>query len=92
MSKEAGRKIGRVFEEAKEVIIIQTGGKEGKHIKMRVMANIAQPLLRETMVCMNGMNKWATFKYERCPDFCYDCGRIGHNERSCKTNMMACKR
>ncbi|KAL7237694.1 hypothetical protein ACSBR2_003908 [Camellia fascicularis] len=27
---------------------------------------------------------WVEFKYEHLSDFCYDCGRIGHDNKSCK--------
>ncbi|KAG5536301.1 hypothetical protein RHGRI_023918 [Rhododendron griersonianum] len=29
-------------------------------------------------------DRWISFKYERLPDFCYACGRIGHDNRGCK--------
>ncbi|XP_027072044.1 uncharacterized protein LOC113774451 [Coffea eugenioides] len=46
ISKEIGRKIGRVFHEVREVIIPQVGGKEGRHLKMLLTVDISQPLLR----------------------------------------------
>ncbi|KAK4275892.1 hypothetical protein QN277_018903 [Acacia crassicarpa] len=32
---------------------------------------------------------WVTVKYERLPDFCYNCGCIGHKDRVCK---IPCRR
>ena len=84
ISKEIGRKIGKVFDEVRDAIVPQVGGKEGRHLKILVTADISQPLLRGTTVKMNGTTKWLAFKYERCPDFCYKCGLIGHSERNCK--------
>ncbi|XP_071906103.1 uncharacterized protein [Coffea arabica] len=46
ISKDVGRKIGMVFKEVKDVIIPYSGGKDGKHMKMLVSADITQPLLR----------------------------------------------
>ncbi|XP_027158428.1 uncharacterized protein LOC113760053 [Coffea eugenioides] len=87
ISKEAGRKIGKMFKEVKEVLISHTGGKEGKHLKMLVWANMTQPLLLGTTVKMNGVLKWINFRYERVPDFCYKCGIVGHSEKKYKNKV-----
>ena len=79
-----GRKIGGVFDSVKEVILPNGGGKDGKHIKILVEVNIEKPLLRGTIVRMNGSARWIEFRYEKCPDFCYCCGLLGHNEKNCK--------
>ncbi|XP_027071971.1 uncharacterized protein [Coffea arabica] len=83
MSKEAGKKIGSIFHQVREVIVPQTGGKEGRHLKLLVVVNICQPLLRGTIVKVGEATKWVSFKYERCPDFCYNCGIIRHSKRTC---------
>ncbi|XP_071916207.1 uncharacterized protein [Coffea arabica] len=85
--REVGRKIGGVFRQVKDVIIPQTGGKEGRHLKMLALVDLAKPLLRGTIVKTEGTMKWVVFKYERCPDFCYNCGLVGHGERTC-TNQQ----
>ena len=87
ISKEAGKKIGKVLKEVKEFLISHTGGKEGKHLKMLVWADMTQPLLRRTAVKMNGVLKWINFRYERVPDFCYKCGIVGHSEKKCKNEV-----
>nr|XP_027090415.1 uncharacterized protein LOC113711449 [Coffea arabica] len=84
ISKEVGRKIGKVFEEVKEVLIPYSRGKEGKHLKLLVSADLSKPLLRGTTVKTNGVLKWVNFRYERVPDFCYNCGIVGHSEKKCK--------
>lgn len=86
ITKDAGKKIGGVFLSVKEVIIPNGGSKGGKHIKILVEIDLTQPLLRGTMVKMNGIIKWVEFRYECCPDFCYCCGMMGHNENNCKDN------
>ncbi|KAL3518253.1 hypothetical protein ACH5RR_020842 [Cinchona calisaya] len=39
------------------------------------------------MVRLEEKTVWFNFKYERCPDFCYHCGIVGHSERSCKFRL-----
>ncbi|KAI8002451.1 hypothetical protein LOK49_LG08G01448 [Camellia lanceoleosa] len=29
-------------------------------------------------------NPWVSFKFEKLSDFCFDCGRIGHDKKACK--------
>ena len=43
---------------------------------------LSKPLLRGTTVKLGGSARWIEFRYEKCPDFCYCCGIMGHNERS----------
>ena len=83
MLKEARKKIGSIFHQVRKVIVPQTGGKEGRHLKLLVVANICQPLLKGTIVKVGEATNWASFKYERCPDFCYNCGIIRHSKRTC---------
>nr|XP_027099027.1 uncharacterized protein LOC113718313 [Coffea arabica] len=88
LTKEVGRKIGAVFKEVKEVIIPQSGGKEGRHIKILALVDLSTPLLRGIVVQTARTFKWVVFRYERCADFCYNCGVVGHSERSCKEQRV----
>ncbi|XP_027169532.1 uncharacterized protein LOC113774320 [Coffea eugenioides] len=92
ISKEVGRKIGAVFKQVKDVIILQMGGKEGRHLKMFVTMDLSKPLLRGTIVKIEGTMIWVAFKYERCPDFCYNCGFVGHGERTCTKQQESSRR
>ena len=91
ISKKVGKKITFVFQETKDVIIPQGGGKEGRHIKLLVMVDISQPLMRGTTVKMEGKVRWINFRYERCPDFYYTCSKIGHSERNCSASVQVGK-
>lgn len=83
VTREVGRKIGVVFKQVKDVIIPQLGGKEGRHLKTLALVDLSKPLLRGTIVKTEGTMKWVAFKYERCPNFCYNYGIVGHGERTC---------
>ncbi|KAL3529454.1 hypothetical protein ACH5RR_008776 [Cinchona calisaya] len=55
--------------------------------KLLVKMNVNQPILRGTTVKLKGKEKWLQFKYEKCLekclDFYYNFGLIGHVERNC---------
>mgnify|MGYP004719281165 CR=1 FL=1 len=56
LTKEVGRKIGAVFKEVKEVLIPQTKGKEGRHLKILDLTDLSKPLLRGTMLELTGLS------------------------------------
>nr|XP_027101523.1 uncharacterized protein LOC113722408 [Coffea arabica] len=86
VTKEARRKIGEIFVGVREVIIPQGRGKESKHLKILAEMNFREPLPRGTVVKSNVGTRWIEFTYKKCPDFCFCCGRVGHNERICSRN------
>lgn len=56
-------------------------------LRVRVVINLSQPLpkgfwLRKRTAQMKDL--WISYKYEKLSDFCYSCGRIGHDNRGCK--------
>lgn len=83
VTKEIGWKIGSLFESVEDVIIPSGGSREGRHLKLKVLLDTTLPLLRGTTATMKGVTRWIEFRYERCPDFYYYCGRIGHNDKVC---------
>ena len=46
------------------------------------------PLPRGIMVNSTGIKRWIEFKYEKCLDFCFGCGLVGHSERNCSKRGM----
>ncbi|KAH7855032.1 hypothetical protein Vadar_020421 [Vaccinium darrowii] len=56
-------------------------------LRVRVEINTSQPLskglwIREKTGVSN--DRWISFKFEKLPDFCYACGRLGHDNKSCR--------
>lgn len=42
-----------------------------------------EPLERGRALILNGTSHWVTFKYEKLPMLCFDCGRILHGAKGC---------
>ncbi|KAI9110712.1 hypothetical protein K1719_018150 [Acacia pycnantha] len=64
----------------------QDGGKLSRtFIRTRSLININEPLVPGFWVPRPQREPvWVTIKYERLQIYCYDCGRIGHEAKSCK--------
>ncbi|KAL8132869.1 hypothetical protein AgCh_008376 [Apium graveolens] len=56
-------------------------------LRFRVELDIRNPLVSGFMLTRENMpDLWVEIKYERLSKFCYECGRIGHDEDSCKNH------
>lgn len=51
--------------------------------KARVEIGLAASLKTGTFLNVGGFKLWVDFKYERLPNYCYSCGRIGHYMTYC---------
>ena len=60
-----------------------------KYIRARVLIDIRRPLKRGFKLMGEGESfTWIQFKYERLANFCYCCGRLGHERDTYKD--LAC--
>lgn len=56
-------------------------------LRVKVELNITHPIPKGIWIrrkAESSLDIWISFKYEKLSDFCYDCGRIGHDNRVCK--------
>ncbi|KAI7996425.1 hypothetical protein LOK49_LG10G01539 [Camellia lanceoleosa] len=59
-------------------------------LRLRVEVDVTKPLLQGFILYHRdssgpvGDGVKVYYKYEKLTEFCYDCGRIGHNNLSCK--------
>ncbi|KAK2975202.1 hypothetical protein RJ640_022094 [Escallonia rubra] len=79
--EKIGSKIGKVLE-----IDFTVDGKIAwlRFLRIQVMMDINQPFF--TCFTRNKYSKpvsWTRLQYERLPDFCFTCGRMGHTNRGC---------
>lgn len=88
MTRENGEIIGKRFARLLGIEAISDGLLlQRSFLRVRVEVNLTQPLpkgfwLRRKNPTSNDL--WIAYKYERLSDFCYACGRIGHENNNCK--------
>lgn len=90
-SKEVGWKIGKLFSQCFNVIILENGSRSGKIIKLFVEVELKKSLIRGTTMKLDDELVWVEFKYEHLPTFCFYCGLICHLEKNCGRKMLDSK-
>lgn len=85
-SGQNAKKIGECIRTVIEVDeIIGPMGLDRDFLRVKVEVNTQNPLLADIWYTRtNGERGRAEIRYERLPDFCFGCGKIGHDERNCK--------
>lgn len=85
VAEDIGGEVGQTME------IGRAGGGSdcvGRFLRVRVRMQINVALLRRTVVSFPGLDAFEVdFKYERLPEFCQECGLIGHPTRVCDERL-----
>lgn len=81
MAKELGNKIGEFLEIDQDRDDLFWG----ESIRIKVLLDISKPLRRGFMLRAEEIEGdcWVTIRYERLPDFCFNCGRLDHLVKEC---------
>jgi hypothetical protein len=83
---ETGRRVGNTVGRVLQVIDPDETGGGGNWLRVKVMIDVEEPLCRGRKISFDGNSEvWASFKYERLPNYCYWCGRLSHTEGDCPT-------
>lgn len=86
MNEKVGRLVGEQIGIVEEVEGVPDGVVWGEFLRIRVKIDITQPLMRDTHVDLGPLGVfWVRFAYERLPNFCYGCGKVGHQYKDCVT-------
>ncbi|KAL5771142.1 hypothetical protein ACOSP7_015296 [Xanthoceras sorbifolium] len=90
MCKEVGMDLGGRIGKVIEVDGGSGGNCLGKFIRVRVLVDVTKALFRELKVMIGDPDEVCSVVlcYERLPNFCYFCGKIGHHVRECSANTQ----
>ncbi|KAJ1392993.1 Zinc finger, CCHC-type [Sesbania bispinosa] len=83
----------RIMSKVGEVMEVENPCAEGNllrtFIRIRVLVNIQEPLPTGCWVPRKSLPKlWILFRYEKLQALCFNCGIVGHEQRSCKENKV----
>ncbi|KAK9903195.1 hypothetical protein M0R45_001160 [Rubus argutus] len=85
---EVAMDIGGLLGEFKDVTSASDGNCFGRFLRIRVRLDVSLALLRRTVVDFQEKGEQLIeFKYERLPEFCQECGVIGHPTRICDEKL-----
>ena len=59
----------------------------GEYLWVKVMVDLAKPLMRGRMTKVKGNSMWIAFQYEHFSKFYFHCGVIDHGQGGCQKKM-----
>ncbi|GLT71835.1 hypothetical protein SLA2020_438270 [Shorea laevis] len=83
MTRGVGYKIGETLGDVLEVEVPGAGVGWGRCMRLRINLDLGNPLERGRALLLGDKSIWVMFKYEKLPNFCFNCGRIQHGARGC---------
>lgn len=84
LSEEVGRDLENSLSRYIETDKRSWLSEQAKFMSIRVDLPLNKPLRRGgNIVNLDGSKTWVTFKYERLPCFCFQCGLLGHDKQHC---------
>ncbi|PPD96872.1 hypothetical protein GOBAR_DD06140 [Gossypium barbadense] len=87
MDRQTDLDIGNAIGELVAIDWKDRNGRRTEFIRIKVKINVLNPLRRVVkLVDKDGTETIGVLKYERLPDFCYECGKIGHTVKTCTIN------
>ncbi|KAK3413488.1 hypothetical protein EUGRSUZ_I02046 [Eucalyptus grandis] len=83
ISEKVITKVAGEIGSVSEVKIESKGYTSYKIGKARVTLDLTNPLLSGSIFSNRGKHLWLDFRYERLPNYCYSCGKVGHYSHTC---------
>lgn len=84
-TRKLARILGDIIGEFERTDIEEESRKTEKTLSVKGKMDILQPLARGAMLKIGSKaeESWSRATYEKLPDYCYSCGRIGHVLKDC---------